>query len=123
MNVFMFIVFCIEIPVRKQCRLCQHLNWVYSVYVPKREFQSILVLSHPSDTTAARNLKLVMVPSVCPFTLISILFCGAHSGSEPSLFFSNFLFVLGFQLVQDNFQHDFARMTDKANSSVVLAEL
>ena len=51
------------------------------------------------------------------------LFCGASSGSEPSLFFSNYFFSLGFQPVQDDFQHDFARMTDKADSSVVLAEL
>ena len=48
---------------------------------------------------------------------------GASSGSEPSLFFSNHLFSLGFKPIQIDFQHDFARMTDKANSSVVLAEL
>ena len=51
------------------------------------------------------------------------LFCGASSGSEPSLFFSNYLFMLGFKPIQDDFQHDFARMTDEADSSVVLAEL
>ena len=33
------------------------------------------------------------------------LFCGA---SEPSLFFSNYFFSLGFKPIQDNFQHDFA---------------
>ena len=51
------------------------------------------------------------------------LFCGASSGSEPSLFFSNYFFSLGFQPIQDDFQHDFARMIDEADSSVVLAEL
>ena len=51
------------------------------------------------------------------------LFCGASFGSEPSLFFSNYFFSLGFQPIQDDFQHDFARMTDEADSSVVLAEL
>ena len=51
------------------------------------------------------------------------LFCGASSGSEHSLFFSNDLFCLGFKPFQDDFQHDFARMTDEADSSVVLAEL
>ena len=51
------------------------------------------------------------------------LFCGASSGSEPSLFFSNYFFSLGFQPIQDNLQHDFARMTGEADSSVVLAEL
>ena len=36
------------------------------------------------------------------------LFCGASSGSEPSLFFRNYFFSLGFKPIQDNFQHDFA---------------
>ena len=51
------------------------------------------------------------------------LFCGASSGSEPSLFFSNYFFSLGFKPIQDDFQHDFTRMTDEADSSVVLAKL
>ena len=51
------------------------------------------------------------------------LFCGASSGSEPSLFFSNYFFSLGLKPIQDDFQHDFARMTDETDSSVVLAEL
>ena len=51
------------------------------------------------------------------------LFCGASSSSEPSLFFSNYFFSLGFKSIQDDFQHDFARITDEANSSVVMAEL
>ena len=49
--------------------------------------------------------------------------CGASSGSEPSLLFSNYLFSLGFKPFQDDFQLDFARMTDGSDSSVVLAEL
>ena len=51
------------------------------------------------------------------------LFCGASSGSEYSLFFSNYFFSLGLKPIQDDFQHDFARMNDDADSSVVLAEL
>ena len=51
------------------------------------------------------------------------LFCCASSGSEPSLFFSNYFFSLGFKPIQDDFQHDIARMTDEADSSVVLAKL
>ena len=51
------------------------------------------------------------------------LFCGAPSSSESSLFFSNCLFSLGFKHVQDDFLHDVARMTDEADSSVVLAKL
>ena len=50
-------------------------------------------------------------------------FCGASSGSEPSLLFSNYLAGMGFKPIQDDFQHDFARMTDEADSYVVLAEL
>ena len=49
------------------------------------------------------------------------LFCGANSGSEPSLFFRYYFFSLGFKPIQDDFQHDFARMIDEADSSVVLA--
>ena len=51
------------------------------------------------------------------------LFCGASSGFEPSLFFSNYFFSLGFKPIQDDVQHDFAQMTDEAESSVVLAKL
>ena len=51
------------------------------------------------------------------------IFCYASSGSEPSLFFSNYFFSLGFKPIQDDCQHAFARMTDEADSSVVLAEL
>ena len=49
--------------------------------------------------------------------------CGASSGSEASLFFSNYFFSLGFKPIQDDFQHGFARMTDEADSPVVLAKL
>ena len=51
------------------------------------------------------------------------LFLGASSSSEPSLFLSNYHFSLGFKPIQDDVQHDFARMTDEADSSIVLAEL
>ena len=51
------------------------------------------------------------------------LFCGTSSGSERSLFFSNYFFSLDFKPIPDDFQHDFARMTDEADSSVVLVEL
>ena len=51
------------------------------------------------------------------------LFCGASSCCEPSLFVSNYFFSLGFKPIQDDFQHDFARMIDEADSSVVLAKL
>ena len=51
------------------------------------------------------------------------LFCGVSSISEPSLLFSRCHFGLGFKSVQDDFQHDFAAVCDKADGSIVLAEL
>ena len=51
------------------------------------------------------------------------LFYGALSGCEPSLIFGAYLLSLGFQPVQDKKQHDFARMTDEAGGSMVLAVL
>ena len=45
------------------------------------------------------------------------LFFGASSSSELGFFFSNYFFSLGFKLFQDDFQHDFARMTDEAERS------
>ena len=48
------------------------------------------------------------------------LFWGTSSGSEPSPLFRNYFFSLGFKPFQDDFQHDFARMTDEVDSSVVL---
>ena len=49
---------------------------------------------------------------------IEDLFRGAITDSELGLFSNNFLFCLGLSL-----QHNFARVTDKAGASVVLAEL
>ena len=57
------------------------------------------------------------------FYEVEDLFCGASSGSEPSLFFTNYLFGLGFKPSQDDFYHDLARVTDKADGSVFLAVL
>ena len=51
------------------------------------------------------------------------MFCCASSGFELGLFFSNYLFGFGSKYIQDDFQHDFARVTDEADGSVVLAEL
>ena len=44
------------------------------------------------------------------------LFGVAPSSSKPSLFFSSYLFCL-FKLIQDDFQHDFARITNEVDSS------
>ena len=52
---------------------------------------------------------------------IENLFCGAPSSSEPSVFFSDYFSGLGFKPVQDDFQHDFARMINEADGSVFLS--
>ena len=51
------------------------------------------------------------------------MFSNVYSGSEPSLFFSDNLFSLRVEPGLDDIQHDFPRMTDEDDSSVVLAEL
>ena len=51
------------------------------------------------------------------------LFCSASSGSEAGLFLSNYLFGLGYNAIQDDFQHGFAKVTDEVDRSVVLEEL
>ena len=68
------------------------------------------------------NKDMVQIPLMLD-SKVENLFYGASFGSEPSLFFSNYFFSLGFNPIQDDFQHDFAGMTDEADSSVVLAEL
>ena len=67
-----------------------------------------------------------MLMLVVFFTLnskVEDLFCGASSGSESSMFFSNYFFSFGFKPIQDYFQHDLARMSDEADNSEFLAEL
>ena len=70
-------------------------------------------------------IQILLIPKVL-FTQdseVEDLFCGASPGSERSLFFSNNLFSLGFEPVQDDFLHDLTRVTDEANGFVILAEL
>ena len=51
------------------------------------------------------------------------LFCGAPSGSETCLLFCKDLFCLWLESVYDDLQHDLTRLADKADGSVVLAQL
>ena len=53
---------------------------------------------------------------------IENLFCSAPSSSEPRVFFSNYFFRMGFNPVQDDFQHNLVRMTNEADGSVFLTE-
>ena len=68
------------------------------------------------------SIDLHLIPNA-DFYEVKDLFFGASSGSEPSLFFTNYLFGLGFKPSQDDFYHDFAQVTDKADGSVFLAVL
>ena len=54
---------------------------------------------------------------------IEYLFCGVPSGSETCLLFCNYLFCLWLESVEDDLQHDLTRMADKADDSIVLAQL
>ena len=51
------------------------------------------------------------------------LFTGAPSCSKTRLFFSDDLFCLRFESVEHDLQHDFARVADEADCSVILAHL
>ena len=42
--------------------------------------------------------------------------------SEPSVFFNDCFFCLGFRTVQDDFQHDFARIINEADGPAYLTE-
>ena len=48
---------------------------------------------------------------------------GAPFGSETCLLFRNDLFCFCLEFVKDDLQHDLTRMADKADVSVVLAQL
>ena len=54
---------------------------------------------------------------------IESLFCGDPFGSETCLLFCNDLFCLWLESVQDDLQHDLTRIADKADGSVILAQL
>ena len=69
------------------------------------------------------QILLMLVVIFTQDSKVKDLFCCASSGSEPSLFFNNYFFNLGFMPFQGDFQHDFARIPDEADSYVVLAEL
>ena len=83
----------------------------------RTRFALILYVRMAAHKSACHTLsKAVFEINECMVQILLILmdsevedlFCGASSGSEPSLFFSNYFFSLGFKLIQDNFQHDFA---------------
>ena len=56
-------------------------------------------------------------------SVVEDLFCGVSPGFETCLFFSDNLFSLGLEPVQDDFKHDFTLMTDEISGAVILAQL
>ena len=99
---------------------CSRCGWgLFGHFYSRYHFS---FLSPPLQEAAQYRLKYCLKGPLSPKQPTN-LFCRASSGSEPSLFFSNYFFSLGLQPIQDDFQHDFARMTDETDSSVVLAEL
>ena len=69
------------------------------------------------------QILLMLVALFTQDSKVEDLFCGVSSSSESSPFFSSYFFTFGFKPIQHQFQHDFTRMTEETNSSVVLAEL
>ena len=79
----------------------------------RTRFALILYFRMVAHKAACHTLSMVQILLVLEvlFTQdseVEDLFCGASSGSEPSLFFSNYFFSLGVKPIQDNCQHDFA---------------
>lgn len=54
---------------------------------------------------------------------VEYLFCSSSFLAKAWLFFSDDLFCLGYELVQDDFQHYFAGMAYEAYRAIVLALL
>ena len=69
------------------------------------------------------QILLMLMVFFTQYSEVEDLFCGASPDSELSLICSDNLFILRFELVQDDFQHDLTWITDGADGSVVLAEL
>ena len=51
------------------------------------------------------------------------LFCGASSGSDSSLFFSNYFFSLGFKPIQYDFQHGFVHRSSVPWKKPIAADI
>ena len=67
------------------------------------------------------EVLLVLEVVLAQYPKVEDLLCCAASWSEASLFFSNDLFRLRLRSVQQDFQHNFARVADEADGTIVLA--
>ena len=67
------------------------------------------------------EVLLVLEVLLAQYPKVEDLLCCAASWSEACLFFSDDLFRLRLQLVQQDFQHSFARVADEGDGTIVLA--
>ena len=67
------------------------------------------------------EVLLVLEVLLTQYPEVEDLLCCAASWSKASLFLGNDLFRLRLQSVQQDFQHNFARVADKADGTIVLA--
>ena len=83
-----------------------------------------LVVAHSAACHTLSNafLKLLVLEVLlAQYPKVADLLCCAASWSEGCLFLSDDLFRLRLQSVQQDFQHNFARVTDEADGTIVLA--
>ena len=69
------------------------------------------------------EVLLVLEVLIAQYPKVADLLCCAASWSEACLFLSDDLFRLRLQSVQQDFQHNFARVADEADGTIALAEL
>ena len=67
------------------------------------------------------EVLLVLEVLLAQYSKVEDLLCCAASWSEACLLLSDDLFRLRLQLVQQVFQHNFARVADEADGTIVLA--
>ena len=67
------------------------------------------------------EVLLVLEVLLAQYPKVEDLLCFAASWSEACLFLSDDLFRLRLQSVQQDFQHNFARVADEADGTIVLA--
>ena len=67
------------------------------------------------------EVLLVLGVLLAQYPKVEDLLCCAASWSEGCLFLSDDLFRLRLQSVQQDFQHNFARVADEADGTIVLA--
>ena len=88
--------------------------------------KSFMLLSIESLFEVNKDMIEILLMLTILFTYepqVEYLLSSASSNSEPCLFFSNDVFCHRFQSVQDYSEHHFARVADKANSSIILTLL